>query len=416
MSNRSHLSTGSVLIFDSHPVQYKAPVYKAAAMQAPGTFEVIYATDRSTKGYRDEGFACDVAWDTPLLEGYPFTILGNERRLPLSSRRSLSGSGIWNLLSARRPRAILLTQLRYEFDFVAYFSALLLGISVWIRQETQDEMFAYNRSWFKQFGRYLAYKCLYFPVKRAFCFGELNREHLERHGVSPRKIRMAYFSVPNPLQNQDAASLLLRREEKRRILGVLPGEIVISFFGKLIPKKNPELLFSGLSLTDKRWALNTRLLFVGSGELENNLRTAAADLIDLGGTTAIFAGFVNQSKLSDFYLASDIVVLPSRRLGEAWGLVINEALHAGCGVVLTDAVGCYREFAGWERVRIIQDGDAEGLAIALVELGSYPRSFDWAAEEMKKYSTESAAAVLSREFAIQNTPVRVSPTQEPKRL
>jgi glycosyltransferase involved in cell wall biosynthesis len=114
----------------------------------------------------------------------------------------------------------------------------------------------------------------------------------------------------------------------------------------------------------------------------------------------IFAGFINQSAIRDFYAATDILVLPSRRTGEAWGLVVNEALQAGCAVVISEAVGCAREFGGWERVEIIPVGDATALAGAVERLAVFPRELGWAREGMKAYSTSTAAEALAREIRL----------------
>ena len=109
-----------------------------------------------------------------------------------------------------------------------------------------------------------------------------------------------------------------------------------------------------------------------------------------------FTGFVNQSQLPDYYLASDIVVLPSRRMGETWGLVINEALQAGCAAVVSDAVGCYEDFRSLERVRVFREGQGQDLTNAINELSGYTRDFEWAREHMRSYSIESAALAMSR--------------------
>ena len=74
---------------------------------------------------------------------------------------------------------------------------------------------------------------------------------------------------------------------------------------------------------------------------------------------------------------------------------MNEALQAGCGVIMTRAVGCYREFGEWERVRVIGEEDAAGCAAAMRELRSFPRSFDWCAEQMKNYSIDAAAQAVA---------------------
>jgi glycosyltransferase involved in cell wall biosynthesis len=109
----------------------------------------------------------------------------------------------------------------------------------------------------------------------------------------------------------------------------------------------------------------------------------------------VFPGFVNQRDLPGCYLAADMLVLPSRRMGETWGLVVNEALHAGCGAIVSEAVGSHREFGTWERVRVFKEGDAAACAKAIEALGRYPRSFDWCAKAMERYSVQAAAAAIA---------------------
>ena len=177
-----------------------------------------------------------------------------------------------------------------------------------------------------------------------------------------------------------------RRQTVRAQLGVGEGELLVAFFGKLIPKKTPDLLFAAAGHLPETLRACTRLLFVGSGELENELRAR--------GGNALFTGFLNQSELADYYLAADLVVLPSRRAGETWGLVVNEALQAGCGVVVSDAVGCAAEFGNWERVRVFPVGDAARLAQQITELVVFPREFDWCRARLADYSVEAAARAL----------------------
>ena len=45
-----------VLAFDTHPIQYRAPVFRELERQLPGAVRVIYENDRSVRGYRDAGF------------------------------------------------------------------------------------------------------------------------------------------------------------------------------------------------------------------------------------------------------------------------------------------------------------------------------------------------------------------------
>ena len=381
--------SGKLLIFDSHPVQYKAPVYRELAQLKPGAFKVIYATDVSVRGHSDRDFGKVVAWDTPLLEGYEYLVLNNERGAPLQGFRSLSGHGIFKLLRLDKPKAVLLSQFLYEADFVTYLACLVLRIPIWIRHETQDE--AFKRSRLKRMLRSLAYHVIYRGVSRAFSIGELNREHLLRHGMKPGQLTSAPYCVDSTIPAMtDEAKPAVRRDVRTK-LGVGSENTLVLFSGKLIPKKDPGLLLEAFALLSPSRRNSTRVVYLGSGALADELKAAAARF---AGHVS-FAGFVNQREIPGYYLAADILVLPSRRMGETWGLVVNEALHAGCGVVVSDAVGSHREFGTWERVRVIKAGNAAACAKAIEELAAFPRSFDWCAKDMERYSVHSAAAAIA---------------------
>jgi len=78
-----------LVVFESHPVQYQTPVYRVLQRLVAERFHVVYATDVSVRGNRDIDFGETVAWDEPLLEGYPNTVLNHERGEPLKGFRSL---------------------------------------------------------------------------------------------------------------------------------------------------------------------------------------------------------------------------------------------------------------------------------------------------------------------------------------
>lgn len=383
--------SGKLLIFDSHPVQYKAPVYQQIAKLKPGALKVIYCTDCSVRGHRDRDFGQVVAWDTPLLDGYESLVLNNERGVPLQGFRSLTGRGIYRLLKKERPAAVLISQFLYEADLFAYCSCLLLRIPIWIRHETQDD--AFRRKPWKAALRALAYRMMYCGVSHAFFIGQLNREHLLRFGMKESRLSFAPYCVDSPFPEMSGESKAAGRGEMRAKLGIAEHETVVLFSGKLIAKKAPDLVIEALGRLGEARRATTRVVFLGSGIMMDELKRLAERFAG----RVIFAGFVNQRDLPGYYLAADMLVLPSRRMGETWGLVVNEALHAGCGVIVSSAVGSHREFGKWERVRVIAEGDAEGCAKAIEELAAYPRSFEWCAPAMEAYSVRAAAtAIVSR--------------------
>lgn len=383
-----------LLIFETHPIQYRAPVYQALERLNPGQFEVIYASDFSVRSHTDVDFNATFAWDVPLLSGYRYRVLGNERGRGIESWSGMTSKGVDRVIRDVRPAAILLSSLSYAFSWAAYWGALRHGIPTWLRVETQDE--AFSRGRLKNIFRSLIYRLIYLGVSKALYIGRLNQEHLLRHGIPPRRLVAAHYCVADPLGALAEERKLELREELRSQLGIGRQDLVISFFGKLIEKKDPAILLESLRLLKIPASRRIICLIVGSGELEDSLRSTASDLEKSSMVTTIFAGFVNQSRLPAYYLASDIVVLPSRRMGETWGLVVNEALQAGCAAIVSDVVGCHKDFARWERVRVFEQGNTEQLTCALQELAEYPRDLNWARENLSEYSTDSAASAISR--------------------
>ncbi len=378
-----------LLILETHPIQYRAPVFQAYERLFPGEIEVVYASDFSIRGYRDKEFANSISWDTPLLNGYRYRVLNNLRGRGIDHWNGLAADGVGALIRQFRPDAILLHSLNYAFSWAAYINSKRLNIPVWIRVETQDK--AFKRSRLKSLARYFAYRLAYAGIDRAFYIGELNREHLERHGISRARLFPARYCTPDPLL---ALSIEEKAELRRRIrteLAIPESHRVIAFFGKFISKKNPEIVLEAMRALYTGDACAMTCLFVGSGELEDELRRSAAQLAATAGVRTVFAGFINQSALPGYYLASDILVLPSRKAGETWGLVVNEALQAGCAVAASDAVGCMRDFGNWDRVRVFPAGDVAALAKHLKDLSAFERDFTWARSDMQRYSVEETA-------------------------
>jgi glycosyltransferase involved in cell wall biosynthesis len=386
----------TLLVFDSHPVQYRVPVWQAVETICPGSIHVVYASDCSVRGFEDEQFGKTIAWDEPLLSGYSYSILNCEKGKPLSGWRSLTGAGVSKEIEQHRPSAILLTGINYQFDLAVYYEALKRGIPVWLRCESQDE--AFQRGKIKSGMRSVFYRVIYAGIAKFFYIGKLNRSHYLAHGVSKQKLLPAHYCTVDRFEHMSNYAKNELRFHARNNAGVTDNGFVIGFSGKFISKKNPALLFEMLPYLPSDLLKKITLYFVGSGELENELKSLAQKAKDKYSVNVFFAGFINQTKLPEHYLAMDILVLPSQRMGETWGLVANEAMQAGCSVIVSDAVGCSVDFKEWERFRVFKENDAADLAINVVSLSKMKINFDWASEKLKEYTIQSAAQSLASEL------------------
>ena len=115
-----------------------------------------------------------------------------------------------------------------------------------------------------------------------------------------------------------------------------------------------------------------RLRMIGGGVQSEWVRAQADGRDDIE-----LVGYRSQAELPGEFARARCLVLPSittREDREPWGLVVNEALHAGVPVVVTDAVGA-------AAARLVRDGrngfivperDAQALAAAIRQLVEDP--------------------------------------------
>jgi glycosyltransferase involved in cell wall biosynthesis len=112
------------------------------------------------------------------------------------------------------------------------------------------------------------------------------------------------------------------------------GSRRLLFVGQFEEHKGIADVLNGFGLVDDPTA---RLCLVGNGSLEGEIRRRAS--VD---RRIEIVGHVPQDALPALYRSARALVLPSvttDKHREAWGLVVNEAMHTGLPVVVTDAVG-----------------------------------------------------------------------------
>ncbi len=152
--------------------------------------------------------------------------------------------------------------------------------------------------------------------------GTANRRFWESYGARPGRLFEARFAVDN---DYFAGAIAERKEDvtaRRSQLG-LSGKVVFLFVGRLVKRKNVDLIIAAArQLNDQRLAV----VIAGAGEEREALEAEAA-----GDPRIIFAGGVAPSELPLYYAISDVLVLPAAQ--EPWGLVINEAMACGLAII-----------------------------------------------------------------------------------
>ncbi|MEO2034808.1 MAG: hypothetical protein ABGZ35_22230 [Planctomycetaceae bacterium] len=104
-----------LLIAESHPVQYHAPVYRAAAAKGL-PLHVVYGSDFSVAGHLDREFGAKVAWDSELLTGYSHEFLSTVATGGAKQYENVSSRGFSALLRKIQPSAVLTLGYAARFD------------------------------------------------------------------------------------------------------------------------------------------------------------------------------------------------------------------------------------------------------------------------------------------------------------
>ena len=368
-------------ILTTHPIQYQVPLWKALAKDGRVPFEVWYLTDRHTRISHDEEFGKTFAWDLEMLEGYSYRFLeAAPGATPGSFWKCRLTEDLDVRLRGSRARALWIQGWQVAAYWQAAFLAERAGVDLWLRAESND--LKHVPHW-KELAKQWMLGKFFRRVDHFLCIGGANRRLYEKYGASSEKLHLAPYAVDNERFARQSAELEPRRAALRREWGIPEDSFCVLFCGKYIAKKHPsDLIDAARLLHANARTPKIHLLFVGSGELDRELRRGCSIAFDAdaGGLRgprpdegpwrppATFAGFLNQKEISRAYVAADCLVLPSDS-GETWGLVVNEALASGLPCAASRACGCTEDLISpyWPE-RTFDVGDPASLAEALVQI------------------------------------------------
>lgn len=148
--------------------------------------------------------------------------------------------------------------------------------------------------------------------------------------------------------------------------GVAPAAPIILLVGAL---DRPHY-FKGVPLLLEAFARlrhpRARLLIVGEGDLRGSYQQRAAQM---GlGEQVVFCGRVSDDALPAHYAIADLLVLPSTTLGEAFGVVVLEAMASGKPVITSNLPGVRSVVTNGQDGLLVRPGDPDDLAEAIQTL------------------------------------------------
>ena len=316
-------------IISSHPIQYNAPLFALLAKEDNIDLKVFYTwgVDSIEEKY-DPDFQQNIQWDIPLLEGYQYQFLENTSKDPGSHHFK----GIINPelnQEIEKWGADIVWVWGWAFDShlkaLRYFKGKK---EVWFRGDSTllDESKGFN---LKKILRRVFLTWVYRHIDKAFYVGTHNKAYFIKHGLKETQLVYAPHAIDNDRFADPTGEYAKQAKQWRKELAIAENQKVILFAGKLETKKNPFFL---ITLAKELPTNEYKIVFVGSGPLEENLKNQATE-------NCIFLGFQNQKMMPIVYRLADVFVLPSLGPGETWGLAINEALACGIPVIASNKCG-----------------------------------------------------------------------------
>ncbi|MBL4674822.1 MAG: glycosyltransferase family 4 protein [Mucilaginibacter sp.] len=338
----------------THPIQYYTPVFKLITERNNIELKVLYTLGSQTNNF-DPGFKQAIKWDIPLLEGYKYDFIKNTSPNPGSADfNGIVNPDLIEKVESFKPDALLI----YGWSYHSH-----LKILRYFKGETPiifrgDSTLLDHQNILKATLRFFLLKWVYSHIDHALYTGINNKAYFKKYGINNEQLVFAPHAIDN---ERFAYPRIDEAKNLRHQLGISDDDIIILFAGKLEQKKAPQLLLKAFSRIQKD---NVHLLFMGDGELKNELIETSKSIANVH-----FLGFTNQLSMPVIYQTCDLFCLPSKGPGETWGLAVNEAMACGKAILLSDKVGCAADLLkpGMNGA-IFKSGDLDDLSDQLINL------------------------------------------------
>jgi glycosyltransferase involved in cell wall biosynthesis len=382
-------------ILSTHPIQYHAPWFRGLAAHPDLDVHVYFCHKATSQEQARAGFGVEFDWDVDLLGGYPHTFLENVASPARHGRfRGYDTPEIARIIRQQRYDALLVNGWDYKSAWQAIWAAWQRGVKVMARGDSHLHT---PRSISKRAIKWVVYRRFVPRFDACLAVGQWSRDYFLHYGARPERV----FSVPHVVDLESVECEANTGQRLRAAFGLHADFVTFLFCGKFIPKKRPLDFVKAVKKAAESGAV-VQGLMVGDGPL----RGSCEDFVIRAGAPVRFAGFLNQSKIRDAYLACDALVLPSDG-GETWGLVVNEAMSCCRPCIVSNRVGCGPDMIHpWRTGITYPVGDVNILAALMKGFASDPTRRRYmnqmAGLTAKQYSVKSAVdgVLLSLEATV----------------
>jgi len=354
--------TKKVIFITNEPAPYRIPIFDKIA-ETPGfSLHVIYCCRREPNRQ----------WDMPPVK-FEHTFL-RERIKTVNGRYIHNNPDVIPTLKRLAPDVII-TDGFNPTHLYAFGYALLKGIPhIPMTDGTIDSEKALSPV-------HRLVRRFVYARSRAFLWASLGGKRLyESYGILDSRSFQSCLCVDNSVYSQEP---LAQAGEK---------QFDFLFCGRIEAAKSPLFALAVAQEVARRLGRKVKMLFVGTGTQEDDVKQAAATHPDLLDVT--FNGHAAQHELPALYRSARIFLFPT--LADVWGVVANEACAAGLPILVSRHAGVAGELVVDGENGYVCDLDvnlwAERAALLLTDPDLYRRFSERSRSIVSKYTFDDASS------------------------
>jgi len=369
-----------VLLLNNVPTLYFDPLFEKIRRDSGWRLTVCYSSAWNSQ----------VGWEESKFERHGAAIILDQcrpwlrKKLGSSAAAAVSLAGI---LIGQSPDYLICCGYTLMPQLVALFWAMLMGKPFAVIGDSN--IYCDNATGIRRIIKRLWLNLLTRRAAALITIGSANRRFWVSYGARPEQLFSSRLAVDLDFFEQACRK---RRDEARalRVKLGLVEKVVFLFAGRLVRRKHVDSIINAvLRINDERMAL----IIAGGGEEFVSLKEIAGD-----DPRVIFTGPIAPAELPLYYTLSDALVLPAAL--EPWGLVINEAMACGLGIIAHRHCGAAVDLVGNDNGVALNTFSVDELGEAMMMLINHEpllRSMQKRSQEkIANWSIDTAALGMIR--------------------
>lgn len=297
-----------IALVTNHPPPFRIPIYNEVACTPGIDLRAIFCSPREPNRQ----------WDLPPMH-FSHVFL-KERFVQRGSNFIHNNPDVFRALKQMQPDVVITTGFNPTHLYTFVF-ALMRGIPhvpMTDGTELSEKMLS---------GLHKAIRRLVYSRSQAFIAASHGGLRLyTNYGIAASQCFQSCLCADNDAFSQPLAARIASAASKRYDL---------IFCGRIVQEKNPLFTLEVAASAARLLGRKVRLLYVGTGEQENEVREEAARQTEW--VEAAFHGHASQQELPDLYASARIFMFPT--MHDAWGVVANEACAAGLPIIVSPRAG-----------------------------------------------------------------------------